>query len=117
MPLRDGQRIIERADGEEAEPMRDEYGEIYRVDTRDEWINSAYDEDGNAVCCDRCGGEMRWDPKGRSWRCPECGREMERIEYFDYIGAEPPGSECLTNCAENYPFCRRSCEWFSERSR
>ena len=35
------------------------HGDSYRMDITDEWLNSAYDEMGNAVCCDVCGGEMR----------------------------------------------------------
>lgn len=34
------------------------------------------------------------------------------VLYFNYIGAEPPSSECITNCCENYPFCKKCCERF-----
>ena len=27
------------------------------------------------------------------------------VRYFNYIGAEPPSSECITNCCEEY--CER----------
>ena len=87
----------------------DDYAEVYQVDTMDEWENSAYDEEGNAAACDICGSDMRWSPERHVWYCPECGEEMDRAVYFNHIGAEPPGSDCLTNCNENYPFCTRSC--------
>lgn len=89
---------------------RDEYNEIYKLDMKDEWMNAAYDENGDSVCCDICGEEMRWHPDDGVWRCRECGQEMTRAVYFDYIGAAPPGSECLTSCRENYPFCKKYCE-------
>ena len=90
----------------------DDYPEIYRVDVTDQWINSAYDENGNGVVCDRCGTGMRWKPEEMIWYCPDCGQEMDRPTYFNYIGAEPPTSECITNCCENYPFCKKYCERF-----
>lgn len=89
---------------------RDEYSEIYKIDMTEEWINAAYDENGDTVFCDICGGEMRWHPAKRQWYCRECGQEMSRPVYLNYIGAEPPGADCLTNCRENYPFCKKSCE-------
>lgn len=89
---------------------RDEYAKIYKLDMRDEWMNTAYDESGDAVICNICGDEMKWNPVGRKWYCPDCGQEMSRPIYFNYIGAEPPGVECLTNCCENYPFCKKVCE-------
>ena len=89
---------------------RDEYEKIYRLDMKDEWANSAYDENGESVLCDICSSEMKWNPKDRLWYCPECGRQMSRAVYFDYIGADPPGADCLTNCRENYPFCKKHCE-------
>ena len=86
---------------------RDEYEKIYRLDMKDEWANSAYDENGESVLCDICSSEMKWNPKERLWYCPECGQRMSRAVYFDYIGADPPGADCLTNCCENYPFCKK----------
>lgn len=88
---------------------QDEYGKIYRVDMKDEWANSAYDENGESVLCDICSSEIKWNPKERLWYCPECGQQMSRAVYFDYIGADPPGADCLTNCCENYPFCKKYC--------
>lgn len=88
----------------------DEYGEIYKLNMNDEWMNAAYDEDGDSVVCDLCGAEMRWSDSKHMWVCPDCEREMDRCSYFDYIGANPPGSICLTNCQENYPFCKKYCE-------
>lgn len=89
---------------------RDEYGKIYKLDMKDEWANTAYDEAGDAVLCDICGSEMKWSQAKNKWYCLDCGQEMSRAEYLDYIGAEPPGSECLTNCRENYPFCKKYCD-------
>jgi ribosomal protein L37AE/L43A len=88
----------------------DEYDEIYRLDMKREWTESAYDETGDSVFCDICGGEMKWQPNENLWRCADCVQEMRRAVYFDYIGAEPPGSECLTHCRENYPFCKKYCD-------
>lgn len=92
---------------------QNEYDEIYKIDMRSEWLNSAYDENGNAVLCDLCGEEMKWNPRKHIWFCPDCGQEMSRAVYFNHIGADFPGRECLTNCRENYPICKRSCERFS----
>lgn len=90
----------------------DEYFELYPVDANDEWVNSAYDEEGNAVVCDICGCEMKWNPDTQLWYCLDCEQEMDRPTYFNHIGAEPPGSICMTNCRENYPFCKKYCEHY-----
>lgn len=84
--------------------------DIYRLDMMDEWINAAYDENGDAAICDICAAEMRWNSEERFWYCPECGRTMNRESYFDHIGAQPPGSGCLADCRENYPFCKKTCD-------
>ena len=89
---------------------QDEYNSIYKMDMTDEWINAAYDDCGNAVLCDICGAEMKWNRKHQEWYCPNCGQVMNRAVYFNHIGAEPPGLDCLTNCHENYPFCKKNCE-------
>lgn len=89
---------------------QDEYDKLYRLDMMDEWMNTAYDEDGDVAVCDFCGADMKWDQTQREWYCPECGQTMTRALYFNHIGAEPPGLECLTNCCENYPFCKKYCE-------
>ena len=88
---------------------RDEYNDLYKLDMKDEWMNSAYDEHGDAAVCDLCGTDMKWDQAQHEWYCPGCGQTMTRAYYFNHIGAEPPGSECLTNCCENYPFCKQHC--------
>ena len=90
----------------------DDYNEIYKLDMSDEWKNAAYDEEGSVAACDICGSEMRWNPKAHEWHCPGCGQTMNRALYFNHIGAEPPGTECLTLCHENYPFCKKHCERF-----
>lgn len=92
---------------------QDEYDEIYELDVRDEWMNAAYDEEGDIAVCDICGAEMRWDQGNDEWYCPECGQIMNRAIYFNHIGAEPPGADCLTNCCENYPFCKKICDRYS----
>ena len=79
----------------------------------DEWRNGAYDENGDAALCDICAAELKWNPKTREWICPGCGQTMSRADYFNHIGANPPGLECLTNCGENYPFCKKTCERFT----
>ena len=89
---------------------RDEYKDIYKLDMHDEWINTAYDESGDTVLCDVCSSELKWDRKRILWCCPKCGREMDRPAFFNYIGANPPGYDCITNCRENYPFCKKTCE-------
>lgn len=89
------------------------YSQIYQVNALEEWLNAAYDENGNAVTCERCPCEMKWNPITGIWYCPECENELERPAYFLYIGAQPPGSECLTNCCENYPLCKKDCERYT----
>lgn len=86
---------------------KSEYEAIYggrssRVSDPTERYEDIYDEDGNFVICDICGGEMKW--KDNECVCPECGRRMDRETFFDYIGAEPPGPECA-GCENIYPGC------------
>lgn len=92
---------------------RDEYDEIYKLDMKEEWAGSAYDEEGEAVLCDICGEEMKWNQAENEWYCPGCGQAMSRAVYLDYIGADPPGSDCLTGCRENYPFCKKYCDRYA----
>ena len=89
---------------------RDEYNEIYELDMKDEWMNAAYDENGDTAACDICGEELRWNQGECLWYCPGCGQTMNRAVYFNHIGAQPPGTECLTSCCENYPYCKRYCK-------
>ena len=67
-------------------------------------FSEAYDEEGNSVCCPSCGDEMYFKDGTNIFVCLSCGYEMDRQEYFDYIGAEPPGEECKT-CDSLYPGC------------
>ncbi len=85
---------------------------IHEIDAFDDWANSAYDEYENAVMCERCFSEMKWEPVRKVWYCPECESEMDRSTYFAYIGAQPPGDICLSGCCENYPFCKKHCEHY-----
>lgn len=90
----------------------DSYEDLYRADARSAWLNGAYDEMGDQAVCDICGEEMVWDPARRVWLCDTCGREMNRAAWFNHIGAEPPGSRCLSQCQENYPLCKQWCTWY-----
>ena len=62
------------------------------------------DEDDNIVLveCDVCGTPIRW--KDEQYICPDCGTIMSRGEFFNCIGANPPGPECLS-CNNRYPGC------------
>ncbi len=88
--------------------MSDRYADIYKIDAYDEYVNGAYDEDGNGADCDDCSGEMFF--RNGKWVCRNCGRVMTRSEFLNHIGAEPPGSRCITNCHENYPLCKKCCK-------
>lgn len=87
-----------------------DYSDIYEIDSQDEWINGAYDENGDSVFCDICGGEMKWNQSDCLWFCQECGQVINRSQWFNYIGANPPSYICITNCKENYPFCKKYCD-------
>ena len=62
----------------------------------------AYDEEGNDVQCDWCGGDIIW--KDGQYYCFRCDEVWPRQKFFDYIGAQPPGKECVT-CDNLYPGC------------
>ena len=85
------------------------YGEIYKVDATKEWLNGAYDEYGNQINCNLCGEPFAWNPKRRKWCCTNCETTKTRVQWFDYIDADPPGPKCLTLCRENYPVCKNWC--------
>lgn len=76
----------------DAELFEPDVGEVY---------DDVYDEDGDFVIC-ACGEEIKW--KDGVYICPNCGQTMTRSEFFNYIGAEPPGPECIT-CDNLYPGC------------
>lgn len=92
--------------------MEHDYAEIYKIDAEAEWLLGAYDEMGDQVYCDACHDELRWDPRSRTWRCKQCGNEKSRVAFFNYIGADPPGAKCISQCQENYPLCKRTCGWY-----
>lgn len=60
------------------------------------------DEDGFPVICEYCGANIMW--KDGAYICPHCGNEMDREDFFNYIGATPPGPECV-HCNSLYPGC------------
>ena len=64
----------------------------------------AYDEEGNSVQCDRCGMDLVINDDGEYY-CAECDEIWDRQKFFDYIGAEPPGPECIV-CDNDYPSCQ-----------
>lgn len=70
----------------------------------DESYEDVWTEDGDVVNCDElyCNGEIRW--RDGQYICPECGQIMSRAVFFNHIGADPPGKECVT-CNELYPGC------------
>ena len=87
----------------------DEYGEFYQIDALDDWINGAYTEDGDEALCSACGEPMRYDEENFMYVCPGCGYFLNRTDYFSHIGANPPGSICISQCKENYPVCKKWC--------
>lgn len=68
----------------------------------DEDYADVYDEDGDSVICDFCGGRIKFE--NGEYVCPDCGQTMSRETFFNYIGADIPGDECL-NCDSLYPGC------------
>ena len=73
-----------------------------QLDDFDESYEDVFTEDGDDVVCDICGKEIKW--KDGKYICPNCEQEFSRKEFFNYIGAEPPGKKCIT-CKELYPGC------------
>ena len=63
--------------------------DLHELDMEDEWMNGAYDEMGEQAICSECldYSELKW--KSPVWVCPICGQELDRLAYFNYIGAEP----------------------------
>ena len=87
--------------------LDDEYIKLYKEDSTDAFVNGAFDDEGDEVLCDCCGGELRY--RNFKWVCEDCGESMDRADYFNYIGAEPPFEYCKS-CIENYPVCRNWCD-------
>jgi hypothetical protein len=87
----------------------DSYGEVYKVDAREAYVNGGFTEEGDQVYC-VCGGEMGFNENENSWQCKDCGILMPRIKWFNEIDAHlVPGPKCLTQCGENYPLCKNWC--------
>lgn len=66
--------------------------------------DEVYDEFGGYVPCDgyRCNAKVMYHD-GR-YECPKCGKIFDRQDFFNYIGANPPGPKCVT-CDNLYPGC------------
>ena len=64
--------------------------------------NSIYSDSDRTGNCPYCNTEIRW--KDGQYICPNCGEVMSRSEFFNAIGAEPPGPECV-DCNNLYPGC------------
>lgn len=87
----------------------DDYGYIYDSDNSytfedGETYEDVYDEDGDEalVRCSQCMTPVKW--LDNNYICPNCGTIMERREFFNAIGANPPGPECY-KCKSLYPGC------------
>ena len=63
-----------------------------------------YDESGSYVPCDgyNCNAKVKFH--NGQYKCPKCGKIFDRADFFNYIGANPPGPECVT-CDNQYPGC------------
>ncbi|MEG2624364.1 MAG: hypothetical protein RSC06_15855 [Clostridia bacterium] len=90
----------------------DHYISLQPMDADYAWRNGAYTEDGNVAICDRCGEDMQWNPVMQNWHCQGCEQIMDRPVYFNHIGANPPGSYCIPDCEENYPYCKKRGEHY-----
>ena len=79
---------------------------FFRINAMEEYMTSAYDEEGNGVYCEHCDGELHF--KNGEYVCPDCDASMSRSDFFSYIGADLPGSNCYS-CDTNYPLCKKQC--------
>ncbi|BDE86935.1 hypothetical protein CE91St42_13930 [Oscillospiraceae bacterium] len=70
----------------------------------EEVYSEVYDLDEDLVMCDVCGDEIKWREKDGVYMCRRCGRTFSRREFFEYIGATPPGEECY-DCDNLFPGC------------
>lgn len=68
----------------------------------DDDYSDVFDEDGDSVICDCCGDLIKF--RNGKYVCSGCGQVLSRSEFFNYIGADIPGDECLT-CDNLYPGC------------
>lgn len=83
--------------------------DVRLVDMQDEMQNLAHDEDGDEVSCPDCGSDaFYWSEDGERVICQDCDTEMDREDFFNYIGANPPSDRCL-HCFGLYPQCKRDC--------
>lgn len=74
------------------------------LSNQDALYSEVFDEEGGEVICPYCGGEIVWRESDGAYICQECETEFSRVEFFKYIGADPPGPQCLT-CGNLYPGC------------
>lgn len=72
----------------------------------------AHDENGYLVCHCR-NSNMYFDTSTGNYICPQCGKSMNRNEYFHYIHAKPLDRKCY-ECDGDYPFCRLGCLYLEE---
>lgn len=86
---------------------------LFRRNAFDDWLNGSFDDEGGSAVCGRCFTELRWKSDGSGCYCPECEQELDRSDYFNYIGAQPPGSDCVYGCTEPYPQCKQFCDRYS----
>lgn len=64
--------------------------------------NEVYTEEGDSIECSWCGGPIIY--RDGNYTCASCGKVIDRSEFFNWIGAEPPGPECKS-CDNLYPGC------------
>lgn len=76
----------------------------FGLEPTDVSYSDVYDENGNVVLCDLCGSEVKWREEDCVYVCQGCGQTFTKAEFFNFIGAEPPGRECYT-CDCLYPGC------------
>ena len=66
------------------EPALDDYeDEIFDLSYED-----IFDAEGGPVICPRCGADFKLKDRKR-YMCANCGEEMTREEFMNYIGIDP----------------------------
>ena len=81
----------------------------YELALFSDFASGAYHEDGCRVRCPKCAYyAIMWSNNDKLWFCPQCGYEVERIQFFRLIDAES-NFKCLS-CDQNYPYCSMNCK-------